>query len=65
MSSITVPKDVYEDTYNGRVAQLIDSGLDLRAAREQAAMEMMHWHIVDNRIVFDDELDQKESGIYG
>jgi hypothetical protein len=63
MSHLVVPKDIYLTIHTSRLAELILSGLDLLAAKEQVAWEMRDWHSDEIPIV-EDERDGAEKGIY-
>ena len=65
MSIATIDPQTYDNILQDRIAYWIDQGLDLKAAVGMAKDDMETCFRKGTDTSRDDELDQKESGIYG
>jgi hypothetical protein len=60
VSGIIVDRQTYVATATRRVAQLLEAGMDLRAAREQTAFEMRDWSIDEATAQVEQQRDRDE-----
>jgi hypothetical protein len=65
MSITTIDPQLYDNILQRCIVHWLDHGMDLIAARELAKEQMAGAFQKGNDTSRDDELDQKENGIYG
>ena len=65
MSIMTIDPQTYDNIQVQTIAGFVDQGFDLLAARNLAKEYMKRSFRKGNNTDRDDELDQKENGIYG